>query len=167
MTTTRQDAASPWLAGKAPSFKGRKPASPRASKAALGASRKTDSRCEVRFRSLLWRAGARFRKNVPHLPGKPDIVFAGSRLVVFCDGDFWHGRDWEARRRKLARGANPGYWIPKIERNIARDSEDTAQLEALGWRVLRFWESDIHRDAEALTREVLQQLGVDKRLRMA
>ena len=139
----------------APSYKGLRPASKRASAAARGSSRKSDTRCEVKLRSVLWRAGARFRKDVRSLPGRPDIVFPGPRLAVFCDGDFWHGKDWEARRRKLARGNNPSYWIAKIERNRERDRETTGTLEAAGWTVLRFWESDILRDTAAVAEEIL------------
>jgi DNA mismatch endonuclease (patch repair protein) len=112
----------------------------------------------VRLRSLLWRAGARFRKDVGSLPGRPDIVFPRARLVVFCDGDFWHGKDWPARRRKLARGTNAPYWVAKIEANRARDRRHTAQLEADGWTVLRVWESAIHEAPERVARVILRAL---------
>lgn len=141
---------------RAPSYKGLEPSSERASSIARSASRKTDSRCEVKLRSLLWRAGARFRKNVATLPGVPDVVFPRARVVVFCDGDFWHGRDWEARREKLARGSNASYWIAKIERNVERDREHTAQLLELGWMVIRVWESDVHRRPEAVVAPILE-----------
>src|SRR6478672_1465494 len=87
-----------------PSYKGLRPASPRASAAARGSSKKADTRCELMLRRSLWVAGCRYRKNVPELPGRPDIVFPGAKVAVFCDGDFWHGRDWETRRQKLSRG---------------------------------------------------------------
>lgn len=141
-----------------PSYKGLEPASARASAAARGSSRKTETRCEVRLRSVLWRAGLRFRKNVKGLPGKPDIVFPRQKLAVFCDGDFWHGRDWKARRQRLARGNNPDYWTAKISRNRERDRENTLKLEAEGWSVLRYWESDIHDDAKVIAKEILVTL---------
>lgn len=146
------------MAAKVPSYKGRRPASAQASAAARGASRKRDTRCEVRLRSLLWRAGARFRKDVASLPGRPDIVFPRARLVVFCDGDFWHGKDWSTRRRKLAGGTNAPYWIAKIEANIARDRRHETTLKAAGWTVLRFWESAIHGSPEAVARDILGKL---------
>jgi DNA mismatch endonuclease (patch repair protein) len=146
------------VADSAPSFKDRRPASARASAAARGASRKTDTRCEVKLRSLLWRAGARFRKDVPSLPGRPDIVFRQARLIVFCDGDFWHGNCWSSRREKLARGVNAEYWVGKIEANMARDRLQTAQLEASGWTVLRIWESAIHAAPMAIARDILGTL---------
>lgn len=142
-----------------PSYTGLRPASRRASAAARGSSRKSDTRCEVKLRSALWRAGARFKKNVASLPGKPDVVFPGRRLAVFCDGDFWHGKDWQERLPKLNVGANSTYWVAKIERNMERDADHTRRLEQDGWRVLRVWESEIHRDTEGVLKRILNLLG--------
>jgi DNA mismatch endonuclease (patch repair protein) len=151
-----------------PSYKGLKPSSEAASAAARGSSRKEDTGCEVVLRSRLWRAGARFRKNVRNLPGKPDIVFSRPRLAVFCDGDFWHGKDWEERRQRLARGSNSGYWTAKIERNRERDRQHTQELEADGWTVLRFWESEIHGNPDAVVSRILAAIeGLDKSRVMA
>lgn len=129
-----------------PSYKGLRPASSRASAAARGSSKKTGTRCELALRRALWVAGCRYRKNVPDLPGRPDIVFPGAQVAVFCDGDFWHGRDWETRREKLSRGANAAYWLAKIRRNMERDQQNTRHLQSLGWTVLRLWESQIRED---------------------
>jgi DNA mismatch endonuclease, patch repair protein len=142
-----------------PSYKGRHPASKRASNAARGSSRKTDTRCEVTLRRALWATGCRYRKNVSTLPGKPDIVFPGPRVAVFCDGDFWHGRDWESRRQKLCRGTNSVYWLAKIQRNIERDHQNSEFLQEMGWTVLRFWESEIRSDTQGVAFAVLERLG--------
>ncbi len=141
-----------------PSYKGLQPASPRATAAARGSSRKTDTRCEVALRKTLWAAGCRYRKNVPGLPGRPDVVFPGVKVAVFVDGDFWHGRDWETRQEKLSRGTNPGYWVAKIQRNIERDRQTTGRLQEMGWTVLRFWESEIQSDPGAAARRVQETL---------
>lgn len=143
---------------KNPRYRGCKPTSEKASKAARGASRKSDTTCELKLRRALWHKGLRYRKNVVELTGKPDIVFLRARLVVFCDGDFWHGRHWEERKSKLENGSNASYWIKKIERNIERDAENTRALELQGWQVLRFWESDIHRDVESVVEQILKLL---------
>jgi DNA mismatch endonuclease (patch repair protein) len=79
-------------------------------------------------------------------------------LAVFCDGDFWHGKDWKVRRQRLAGGNNPNYWTAKIARNRERDRENTLKLEAGGWSVLRYWESHIHDDAKAVSEEILAAL---------
>ena len=137
-----------------PSYLGRQPASPKASRVASASSRKADTRCERLLRSALWRCGLRFRKNVVSLPGKPDVVFVGPRVVVFCDGDFWHGRNWEKRISKLRQGANADYWIAKISSNMERDRAHTQQLTNSGWKVLRFWEKDILANPENIAAQI-------------
>ena len=127
----------------APRYDGLEPASKRASAAARGSSKKSDTKCELVLRSSLWQVGCRFRKNLVTLPGRPDVVFTKAKVAVFCDGDFWHGRNWAQRRAKLKNGTNPDYWVAKIERNIERDVEHTKLLQEAGWVVLRFWETDI------------------------
>jgi DNA mismatch endonuclease (patch repair protein) len=73
---------------------------------------------------------------------------------VFCDGDFWHGRDLAVRLAKLAKGHNAPYWVAKIQTNVARDRRHDAALAANGWTVLRYWESDVIRNASAIASEV-------------
>lgn len=133
---------------KAPSFKDFKPSSEKASKLLAKSSKASDTKCEILLRSILWRMGFRFRKNVRSLPGKPDIVFSRERVAVFCDGDFWHGRNWEERERKLKAGANAKYWVAKIKANIDRDRRHNVELAGLGWRVIRLWELDIVADPQ-------------------
>jgi len=94
--------------------------------------------------------GLRYRKNVKTMPGKPDIVFPGARLAIFCDGDFWHGRDWQILQVKLGRGANADYWIAKIGSNIERDHLTNSLLAHVGYEVVRLWESDIRKDPYAV-----------------
>jgi DNA mismatch endonuclease (patch repair protein) len=143
---------------KAPSYQGLRPASARASRAARGASKKRDTRPELALRRLLFHAGHRYRKDVAGLPGRPDLAFLAAKVAVFCDGDFWHGRDWAARKRALARGTNAPYWLAKIERNMERDLESQRALEARGWRVLRFWESEIAAAPAAVASEIVAAL---------
>lgn len=89
-----------------------------------------------------------------NLPGRPDIVFRSRRVAIFVDGDFWHGRALERRLAKLETGHNAPYWTAKIQRNVARDRRNDEALSAEGWRVLRFWETDIVRDPDAAARAV-------------
>ena len=100
-----------------------------------------DSKIEVLLRKELWSRGLRYRKNVNFIYGKPDIVFIGKKIAVFCDSEFWHGYNWEERKKDFK--SNQEFWIPKIERNMERDKKVTAALEADGWTVLRFWGNDI------------------------
>jgi DNA mismatch endonuclease (patch repair protein) len=129
-----------------PSFSQFRPSSARASAAARASSKKANTVCEVQLKRALSRRGLRYRRNSKGLPGRPDIVFSSSRVAVFCDGDFWHGRNWSIRKPKLAAGSNAKYWLAKIERNRVRDKRQNRELRTLGWHVIRVWESDIKRD---------------------
>lgn len=85
-------------------------------------------------------------------------MFRSAGVVVFCDGDFWHGKDWAERREALARGANAEYWIRKIEGNMKRDRHNNEVLRSKGWTVLRFWEGDILADLESVADRVQEAL---------
>jgi DNA mismatch endonuclease (patch repair protein) len=139
---------------KSPSYTGLSPASPATSRAKRS-NRHRDTTPERLLRRELWRLSLRYRANVAALPGKPDIVFPTARVVVFCDGDFWHGRNWDVLQGKLEKGTNPGYWTAKIARNIERDAEHGANLRQAGWCVLRLWETEIKRDTTLAARQVL------------
>ena len=137
----------------APSFRGLSAAS-EASSYAKKMNRSSDTAHEHLLRVLLWRRGLRYRKNVKTLPGKPDIVFSRERVAIFCDGDFWHGRNWERLSRKLRAGSNPTYWTQKIKANRRRDRQASRLLESEGWTVMRIWETDIHHYPERAVRAI-------------
>lgn len=107
-----------------------------------------DTSIEVKLRKLLWHKGFRYRKNYKSLPGSPDIVLTKYKIVIFCDGEFFHGKNWEELREHLKNSNNSQFWISKIARNIDRDDEVNKQLNALGWTVLRFWGEDIKKHPE-------------------
>lgn len=99
------------------------------------------SKIEVMLMKELWRRGLRYRKNVNSVYGKPDIAFIGKKIAVFCDSEFWHGFNWEERKKDFK--SHQEFWIPKIERNMERDKEVNATLKSEGWTVIRFWGNDI------------------------
>lgn len=103
-----------------------------------------DSKIEILLRKELWNRGLRYRKNVKKILGKPDLAFIGKKIAIFCDSEFWHGYDWENRKKDFK--SHQDFWIPKIERNIARDKEVTEILQQQGWIVLRFWGKEIQSD---------------------
>lgn len=107
-----------------------------------------DTGIEVKLRKVLWEKGYRYRKNYKKLPGKPDIVLPKYKLVVFCDSEFFHGKDWEDLQEQLKRGNNAEFWIKKISQNRIRDEEINKQLKFMGWTVIRFWGKDIKKDVE-------------------
>lgn len=102
-----------------------------------------DTSIELRLRKALWKKGYRYRKNHKKSPGTPDIVLTRYKIAIFCDSEFFHGKDWEFLKLRLERGNNPEYWINKIQRNIQRDLEKDHALQYLGWTVIHFWGKDI------------------------
>ena len=121
---------------------------------------KKDTSIEIILRSALWRRGIRFRKNVKSILGTPDIVIKKYHLVVFCDGDFWHGHNWALRGLSSLEEELSNYsefWKAKILGNIERDKANTQKLEEEGWVVLRLWESDIRKNLGACVSLVERQ----------
>jgi DNA mismatch endonuclease (patch repair protein) len=118
-----------------------------------------DTKPELEFRRVLWKAGVRFRIHSKSLPGKPDISNKALKFVVFIDGEFWHGHDWHRKKKKLK--TNAGFWIPKIERNIQRDKHINMQLESMGFRVFRFWDLQVRNEPGACLKQVLDFIGDD------
>ena len=110
----------------------------------MQAVKNKDSQIELLLRKDLWSRGIRYRKNSTKIFGKPDIVFIGKKVAVFCDSEFWHGYNWEERKKDFK--SHQEFWIPKIERNIERDKEVTTKLESEGWTVLRFWGNEIKKN---------------------
>lgn len=102
-----------------------------------------DTNIELRLRKALWRRGYRYRKNYRELPGTPDIVLTKYQIAIFCDSEFWHGKDWQVLKPKLLKGHNPDFWVKKIDRNRQRDNEVNKKLLFMGWTVIRFWGKDI------------------------
>ena len=109
----------------------------------MSAVHSKDTKIEVKLRKALWDKGYRYRKNVSVLPGTPDIVLTKYMLAIFCDSEFWHGKDWEVLKPRLQKGKNPEFWVNKIERNQSRDIEVNQKLCAMGWTVVRFWGKEI------------------------
>lgn len=118
--------------------------------------RNKDSEIELLLRKALWDKGFRYRKNVKNVFGCPDIAFVGRKIAIFIDSEFWHGYDWDNRKHDFK--SHQEFWIPKIERNIARDKEVTSKLRADGWTVLRFWGKIIKENVESCTNIVVRSL---------
>lgn len=96
---------------------------------------------EILLAKCMWSEGLRYRKNDKTVFGCPDFVHKGKKIAIFCDGEMWHGKDWEQQKKEFK--SHRDFWIPKIEKNIQRDRQVNRQLLSDGWTVLRFWETDI------------------------
>lgn len=110
--------------------------------------RSKDTSIELLLRKALWHKGYRYRKNYKALPGSPDIVLTKYKIAIFCDSEFFHGKDWEILKLRLEKGNNPEFWIKKIERNRNRDYENDKKLLFLGYTVIHFWGQDITKHTE-------------------
>lgn len=111
-----------------------------------------ENRAEVSLRKALWRKGLRYRIYARDLIGKPDVVFIRSRVAVFVDGDYWHGRALREggpkHLREVIRGERFEYWRERFQRNMDRDDRVTSSLREQGWTVIRLWESEILADVD-------------------
>lgn len=116
--------------------------------------RSRDTKIEVLLRKALWAKGYRYRKNVKDLPGHPDIVLTKYKIAIFCDGEFFHGKDWEVLRARLESSNNSDFWISKISRNRERDNEVNKKLLFLGWTVIRFWGDEIKKHTDQCVKVV-------------
>lgn len=110
--------------------------------------RSKNTKIERILRKALWERGIRYRKNYSKLPGKPDIVLTKYNIAIFCDSEFFHGKNWEAQKIRLAKGNNGEFWINKISKNIIHDEEINKKLWFMGWTVIRFWGEEIKKNTD-------------------
>jgi DNA mismatch endonuclease (patch repair protein) len=128
----------------------------------MSAIRATENATEKALRSALHRTGLRFRKYVKNLPGKPDIVFSSAKVAVFVDGDYWHARvlreGGPSALEATLRTESRDYWRQKFHKRVLRDDLVTSELAAAGWKVLRFWESEVKADLQRIAVKVQRQV---------
>jgi len=116
---------------------------------------------EKRLASALRKHGLRgYRRNVQGILGTPDFCWRGKKIAVFCDSSFWHGYDWRNQIKTIKRRKK--FWINKIETNISRDKKINQKLRKEGWRVLRFWDFEIKKNALLCARKVATALAKGK-----
>lgn len=114
------------------------------------------------LRKALWARGIHYRKNYDKIPGKPDIALTKYRIAIFCDSEFFHGKDWEVLKPRLKKSNNSDYWIHKISRNMERDDEVNKQLLFMGWTVIRFWGKDISKKTDECVRVIEEAIFDEK-----
>ena len=125
--------------------------------------RSRDTKPELSLRKALWKKGYRYRKNYKTLPGKPDIAITKYKIAIFCDSDFFHGKDWEIQRERISRGEHGEYWVEKITRNMERDRKNDQDLRTMGWHVMRFWSCEIKKDLEGCVKAI-EEAVFDKKM---
>jgi DNA mismatch endonuclease, patch repair protein len=117
----------------------------------MSAIRSKDTKEEITLAKALWHLGYRYRKNNRKIFGCPDFTFATLKIAIFVDGEFFHGKDWETKKKPKT---NSDYWIKKIERNMQRDIEVNTYLESQNWKILRFWSNDIKKNLDLCIVEI-------------
>ncbi|MFF5383344.1 very short patch repair endonuclease [Pedobacter suwonensis] len=122
--------------------------------------RSKNTKVEMLLRSALWAKNIRFRIHPDKVMGSPDIFIAKYRLVIFIDGDFWHGYNWAATRERLK--SNKEFWIAKIERNMQRDEQVNLYFAEKGFTVMRFWEHQIKTRLKECVNQVMLYIESSK-----
>lgn len=107
----------------------------------MQAIKSSGTKIEIILAKALWKKGYRYRKNCKNVFGKPDIVMRKYKIAIFCDSEFWHGKNLKQESKRI--GTNKEFWKKKIESNIKRDNQVNKVLKKEGWTVLRFWGNDI------------------------
>lgn len=124
----------------------------------MQAIKNKDTRIERLLGKALWANKVRYRKNVKNIFGKPDIVIRKYKIAIFCDSEFFHGKNWEIQQMKIK--TNRDFWIKKISQNIKRDTIVNETLKNQGWTVLRFWGENIKKDCKNCVNKVLDAINV-------
>ena len=115
---------------------------------------------EILLAKALWHKGYRYRLNYKQLPGSPDIAITKYHIAIFIDGEFWHGKDFEEKKKHLK--SNKEFWIEKIEENIKRDEKNDILLRQMGWIPLHFWESDIKNNLDYYINTLLEIISIQE-----
>ena len=122
----------------------------------MRAIKSTGTKNEIRLAKALWHIWYRYRKNNKTVFGKPDLTFKKYKIAIFVDSEFFHGKDWESQKDRVK--TNTEFWQKKIERNIKRDVEVNNYLTAMGWKVIRFWDSEVKKNLDSCINDIQFQI---------
>lgn len=129
----------------------------------MSAIHSKDTKPEIVLRKALWNKGYRYRKNLSTLPGKPDIVLTKYKICIFVDSEFFHGKgfssDYQSRKyhsleEQLQHSNHSEFWLKKIQGNMKHDREVDAELNGMGWKVIRFWSKDVLHNSEGCIKTI-------------
>lgn len=118
--------------------------------------RSTGTKIEKIMEAQLTQQGINFEKYPNDIIGRPDFVIREKKIAIFCDSEWWHGRNWKKRRNEIH--SRRKFWINKIEGNIKRDRKVNRLLKKQGWAVLRFWGSEISKDPQICVKNVVKTM---------
>jgi len=121
--------------------------------------RSKNTKAELELARALWKKNIRYRKHSRSIFGTPDISIKKIKLAIFVDSEFFHGKDWETKKRPLT---NAEFWEKKITRNIQRDKEVNEYLENAGWTVLRFWSEEVKKNLDEVVANIERHIVLKK-----
>jgi DNA mismatch endonuclease (patch repair protein) len=127
----------------------------------MSAIKSSGTKSEVFLAKALWVLGHRYRKNNKTVFGKPDFTFKKIKLAIFVDSEFFHGKDFETKKKPAT---NAEFWEKKILRNIARDIEVNNHLKENGWTVLRFWSTEVRKNLPEVIAAIEHEITLKKNL---
>ncbi|MBX2950768.1 MAG: DNA mismatch endonuclease Vsr [Crocinitomicaceae bacterium] len=107
----------------------------------MSSVRGKDTKPELIVRQFLFSEGFKYRLHDKKLPGKPDIKLTKYKTVIFINGCFWHGHT--NCKIYVMPKTNKKFWQEKIDKNVARDEKNIAELKSLGWNVILLWECEL------------------------
>lgn len=114
------------------------------------------TKIELLLGKAMWDKGLRYRKNNKEVYGNPDFVFTKYKIAIFCDSEYFHGKDWETQKNRIK--TNIEFWHKKIELNIKRDNQVNEFLLKNGWKVFRFWGEEIKKKLEFCVAQIEQAI---------
>jgi DNA mismatch endonuclease, patch repair protein len=126
----------------------------------MKAIRSKNTKMEVLLAKTLWSKGVRYRKNDKTIFGKPDLSIKKYKIAVFVDSEYFHGKNWEKEKYRIK--TNREFWWKKIEGNIQRDQTVNQFLVDKGWKVIRYWSKDIHKNLNLCVDEIINEIRVRK-----
>jgi len=115
-----------------------------------------DTEPELQLRSLLHRAGFRFRVHVKNLPGRPDVILPRYRVAIFVHGCFWHRHS--GCKNATTPSTRREFWQGKFDGNVSRDARDRDALETAGWTVLTIWECELKANPDSVVQRLSDEL---------
>jgi DNA mismatch endonuclease (patch repair protein) len=127
----------------------------------MSAIKASGTKAELQLAKGLWDKGYRYRKNNKTVFGKPDFTFKKIKLAIFVDSEFFHGKDFETKKKPAT---NAEFWEKKILRNIARDIEVNDYLKEKGWTVLRFWSTEVRKNLPQIVAEIEHEIALKKKV---
>lgn len=122
----------------------------------MSAIHSSNTRIEDKLAKALFSKGYRYRRNDKSVIGKPDITFKRFKIAIFCDSEYFHGKDWHKEKHRIK--TNTDFWHKKIEQNMLRDRQVNAELLKNNWKILRFWGKEIQKNVDFCIEQIVNAL---------